>query len=927
MMHRLLLLFLSLGGLRASSQLQNNYALSTVQEKLQLLQQNKKMLFIGLLPGSENTRLLTVLRKKYHFQTAFLMLTRGEAMNNYCGQEKGVDLGIIHAQEIAAAARIGGFSVFATSCVDMGARDTSTLAQVLNRQRLLADIASVIRQYRPDIIVAGGQAAADPPAYSKWLGELCLEANRLAGNNAGADLLDATVTLQGASYSAPWIITQVLKSSPKTATAPAINGDQKTIAIPMEGFDPVSGMQYCAIALRSKQEERSLFVNLDSIAQFSDTVSSDTTRYKLLAGANVPVLIADADYGAWSRLKAGDSLRQGLALLLNQLQHEGVAVPENSDNPISASGVKNPALSLLPGLRSLYRKLLTSEGTGPDKLSSLEGLKSLYLACAGLAVQASADRDLGVLGQDFNLHIKLQNPVLPVAVKRIQVGKLMDTVFASRNNIGLQLRAGQGISLDQQLHLPLQQPAYQPFWLNKPFRQDGSYQVDQAMQGRLTDTSCYHVELSLMVDSFELALSVPVVFRQFDRFKGPVTHPFYTVEPVILTLSPDVLLTNITGDTRPYKKPKLKLKIKTLYHDSSTLAMFKIRQVGIEAVVNEQQVRSGEASLLYRDASFISPEPGRTLHVDLFFDSVLAKKWHPGTPILKPEAILRMKEGAAPFSSNIKTVGYDYQPGNLYNYHSQTIIVADSVQTKGSRVAYIGGQSQDVWENALHQLGFRLTESSPADLLKISLPVNANDSTLPTYVADSLRHFDAIVVNLRPNDQVADSGTLKRLQLLFKTYVQEGGVLLNLSPDAPERIGLPMMDTTRVKLVINDTNYVKIRVAQQALLQYPNKIEPSHFIHWYGLMALGDVGFDSSGLYPLKVQPLKNGHALYPVSLRKIGKGVFINCFLDLPSRLSSGSPFAYKFLANLIAAAHQKTPKQNEISQSSQKAIKKTVD
>lgn len=125
-----------------------------------------RVLFVTLRPGDENTALITWLSRGRHIQTGVLSLTRGESAPNYAGMETGIALGAIRVQEALAARRIDGAEQFFTRDYDFGAaRDTVDVFKQWNRDSLVGDIVTVIRSFRPQVIVAeysDGTAKFDP---------------------------------------------------------------------------------------------------------------------------------------------------------------------------------------------------------------------------------------------------------------------------------------------------------------------------------------------------------------------------------------------------------------------------------------------------------------------------------------------------------------------------------------------------------------------------------------------------------------------------------------------------------------------------------------------------------------------------------------------------------------------------------------------
>src|SRR5215475_7279886 len=112
------------------------------------------VLYVAAHPDDENTRLLAYLVNEKHLRAAYLSVTRGDGGQNLIGSEQGPLLGLIRTQELLAARRIDGAEQFFTRARDFGYSKTpeETLA-LWNRDEMLADMVSIIRRFKPDLIV------------------------------------------------------------------------------------------------------------------------------------------------------------------------------------------------------------------------------------------------------------------------------------------------------------------------------------------------------------------------------------------------------------------------------------------------------------------------------------------------------------------------------------------------------------------------------------------------------------------------------------------------------------------------------------------------------------------------------------------------------------------------------------------------------
>ena len=113
------------------------------------------VLYIAAHPDDENTRLLAYLSKEKMYRTGYLSVTRGDGGQNLIGDEQGVELGLIRTQELLAARRIDGAEQFFTRAYDFGfSKSTEEAMQIWGKEKVLSDVVWVIRNFRPDVIIA-----------------------------------------------------------------------------------------------------------------------------------------------------------------------------------------------------------------------------------------------------------------------------------------------------------------------------------------------------------------------------------------------------------------------------------------------------------------------------------------------------------------------------------------------------------------------------------------------------------------------------------------------------------------------------------------------------------------------------------------------------------------------------------------------------
>src|SRR5687768_1348587 len=121
---------------------------------LQKLNVLGSVLYLAAHPDDENTRLISWLSKDRLYRTGYLSLTRGDGGQNLIGDEQGIELGLIRTQELLAARRVDGGEQFFTRAFDFGySKSPEETFTKWDKEKILADVVWVIRQFQPDVIV------------------------------------------------------------------------------------------------------------------------------------------------------------------------------------------------------------------------------------------------------------------------------------------------------------------------------------------------------------------------------------------------------------------------------------------------------------------------------------------------------------------------------------------------------------------------------------------------------------------------------------------------------------------------------------------------------------------------------------------------------------------------------------------------------
>jgi LmbE family N-acetylglucosaminyl deacetylase len=114
-----------------------------------------RILYITAHPDDESGAILTYLARGLHADVALLSITRGEGGQNALGPEQAPQLGLIRTQELLAATRGYGVKLYFTRAKDFGFSKTPEETEKIWGDPVLEDMARVIREFRPNIVING----------------------------------------------------------------------------------------------------------------------------------------------------------------------------------------------------------------------------------------------------------------------------------------------------------------------------------------------------------------------------------------------------------------------------------------------------------------------------------------------------------------------------------------------------------------------------------------------------------------------------------------------------------------------------------------------------------------------------------------------------------------------------------------------------
>lgn len=241
----------------------------------------RRVLVIAAHPDDEDTQLITWLSRGGRAATAYLSLTRGDGGQNLIGNELGEQLGVIRTEELLAARRVDGAHQFFTRAYDFGFSKTAdeTFAH-WPKDSLLEDVVTVIRQWRPQVIVA---VFSGTPRDGHGQHQVSAILAKEAYESAAAD----TVRFPVSKFGAAWTPLKFYRFA-------GFNLAEPTLRINVGEYNPKLGKSYAEIAAESRSQHKSQgFGSLQRKGPVWDQLRRESSRVNADAPASSEKSIFD----------------------------------------------------------------------------------------------------------------------------------------------------------------------------------------------------------------------------------------------------------------------------------------------------------------------------------------------------------------------------------------------------------------------------------------------------------------------------------------------------------------------------------------------------------------------------------------------------------------------------------------------------------
>ncbi|WP_298302021.1 PIG-L family deacetylase [Hydrotalea sp.] len=660
-MRTFIYLFFSSFGICFSSllQAQNPPIVNSADIYLQMKKLNVlgSVLYVAAHPDDENNTLLPYLAKGALYKTAYLSLTRGDGGQNLIGDEQGFELGLIRTEELLAARSIDGSGQYFSRAFEFGfSKSADEALHIWDKDKVLADIVWVIRQYQPDVIITRFPRDKRAGHGHHWASAILANEAFIAAANSAKFPEQFKYGVQ------PWQAKRILWNTYNFGSINTTANDQLKMAI--GGYNPLLGESYGEIGGEARSMHKSQGEGRPRregrITEYFTTTGGTPPDSTLMDGINI----------TWSRMKGGAAIIPKVNALLQQynIQH-----PENS----------------LPALVDLYHAIQQLPEKNTWIKEKLKEVVHLIANCSGLMAEATSSNEYGVEGQNMQLQFFV-NKRLPAAIQLKKVTLMSRQQMLFDTTLSKALHANDNIAFERKFPVALQQPVSQPYWLVHPMENVGMFTVnDQTLIGRPESPPAYTAAFTFTIDDVAFTIQKAVQYKYSDPVRGEVYQPFVVIPPVMVNIQPNVVLSNVQRAGKQVSLPVLNVQLQANYSAAGIPVKYQLQQ-GNTVIDKKDTVLHFETGKNY------------------VWSVPLMQVFHAqNTPVIHPSVTLPIQGKNETYDLNVKKIAYQYIPTIHYFYTDSVKVITEPVKVVGTRVAYIAGAG-DKLPDAIQQLGYQV---------------------------------------------------------------------------------------------------------------------------------------------------------------------------------------------------------------------------
>ncbi|HEY2376582.1 MAG TPA: PIG-L family deacetylase [Gemmatimonadaceae bacterium] len=823
---------------------------------------NTRVLVIGAHPDDEDTQLITWLARGRQVETAYLSLTRGDGGQNLIGNELGEALGAIRTEELLAARRIDGGHQYFTRAYDFGfSKSAEETYKHWPKDSILRDVVSVVRDFRPHVIVAVFSGTPrDGHGHHQVSGLLAREAFDLAG--------DSVRMPRSATHGrAPWTPLKFYRSSRF--------GGESTYRFDVGEYSPLRGESYAEMAAESRSQHKSqAFGTLHRKGVIMDGVRLEASRVSQVTPGMTEASLFDGIDTTWARVEHETKGSRGAI----DSMPTAIAAAARAFDPL----VPEKLLEPLGRVRRLAKA--AANARNPDVEAVLAELirrveRAIVLA-SGIGIEAVADHETWAVEEPVRLATNVFNRTrtLPVNVGVSFDGRALSVRDA--RSVAPLTSAQLVDTLGSNTLAPTQ-----PWWLVRPRTGDiFGTPILAYPEDRLHGLAA---TLSGDVGGVFFSVVQPVVYRFADPVKGEIQRPIAIVPAVSVTVDQPI---QYVPANKPFERI-VRVELRSASSHPRTVRVSLSLPSGLTADSASQTIGlpdyagnfggEGEPRGIPGGRAVPGNSPTRT--VEFRVSGTLPAGRH-------TIAAMAESEGRR-YADGYTLVEYDHiRPQRLFRGATLEMSAVDVQIASGLRVAYIPGVGDNV-APMLEQLGIPLTVIEPAKLAGVDL------SAFTTVVVGP-RAYESSPALVAANPKLLDFA--RQGHTLVVQYGQFEMANAAMMP-------YPITIVRPGDRVTEEDAAVRVTDPASPILNAPNRIGPADWNGWVQertlymprthderyrtMISMNDTG-----------EPPNDGAIL----VAPLGKGTYVYTTLALFRQLPAGVPGGARIFANLLSADHR---------------------
>jgi LmbE family N-acetylglucosaminyl deacetylase len=845
------------GATSASAQERGANALS---EAVLGLGVNPRVLLIGAHPDDEDTNLIAWLSRGRHIETAYLSLTRGDGGQNVIGNELGEQLGVIRTQELLAARRIDGARQYFSRAFDFGfSKDTVDTYRHWQKDSILGDVVRIVRAFRPHVIVAVFSGTSrDGHGQHQVAGLLAREAFDLAAD---------TVRFPTSQYDAAW-------APLKFYRAQRGNAEGATLSLDAGEFVPALGLSLGEIAGESRSQHKSqAFGALERKGPIANYLRREASRVNESTPATNELSMFEGIDTTWGRFRRSITNPVALAALdsLPAAFHDvrrlfDALAPHRSIPPLARA--QRLVNTLCAGAVNACERIEQRGGTFTRTLIDSDlawsvdeqrrRLDAALRLASGVAIEATASRELWPLGSEVPVHVAVYNRSTDtIAI----AGGVID--WRAQENTTPQLRlVPPGTVFRDTLRARMDSIA-QPRWLvggreSGMFAQPASAAAEEL--GNFRPAVGYTVDMGGRRRGAAFGIIEPVVYRFADDVRGELRRPIAGVPAISVTLPAGAQYARAnTAIDRT-----VDVTVRSAAEGANDIAVSLVLPRGLTADSVRRVVRL---------------ERGAERVVRFRVRGRLAAGAH--------RIAAQAQSEVRRYDSGYSLIDYEHiAPQRVYRQASALLQAIDVRVPARLRVGYVRGVSDNIVP-ALQQLGIPVTVIAPEDLARADL---ARYTTIVVGPRAYDAHPQLVASNARLLEFARRGGTL---------LVQYGQYEMTQPGITPFAITIARPHDR----VTQEEAPVTIVDAGSRWLNTPNTITARDFEGWVQERSLYMPRTFASQYRPLLSmndpgEPPRNSAVL----VARVGRGYYVYTTLAFFRQLPAGVPGAARLFVNLLS-------------------------